>query len=304
MATLPEGMEKKIIQEGEGDESPTDGSEVTVHYTGTLENGDEFDSSHSRQEPFCFTLGSGSVIKGWDIALRTMKRSEISEFSLPPELAYGEQGSPPSIPPNSRLKFIIELIDWELEKASFDKSIYKLTIEERLEKCSEKNQTGGRYFKEGKYDVAVRHYRDLMKYAEISEFSEVGDVVELDSVQTIESDSKTKDKKAELRQMLLVGHLNLALCYLRLNKIKDCIANCDSALAIHPSNVKALFRKGLAFSSTNDFEKALEQFDKVLELDPANVEAKNQRASCNTALRNYYQKQKDIYKNLFASKKS
>lgn len=300
---LPPGMTKRIIQEGEGDEKPDDGYEVSVHYTGTFEDGNEFDSSHNRGSPFNFTLGTGSVIKGWDIALKTMKRNEIAEFSLPPELAYGERGSPPSIPPNSRLNFIIELMDWTVDGADSQKPIYKMSLEERLSKCQEKKSAGGNHFKDGKYDLAIRQYRDVMKLAEISEFRDDGKVVELEGQANSQMPAESEQAKAqrdELKQMLLVSYLNLALCYLKVKKTKECITNCDSALAIDPNNVKAHFRKGLAYLSTKDYEKAIEQFSKVLELDPNNPEAKAKKAHCTSELANYYQKQKQIYKNLFS----
>lgn len=300
---LPPGMTKRIIQEGEGDEKPDDGYEVSVHYTGTFEDGNEFDSSHNRGSPFNFTVGTGSVIKGWDVALKTMKRNEIAEFSLPPELAYGERGSPPSIPPNSRLNFIIELMDWTVEGADSQKPIYRMSFEERLSKCQEKKSAGGNHFKDGKYDLAIRQYRDVMKLAEISEFQDDGNVVELEgqasSKMLAESDQE-KAQRQELQQMLLVSYLNLALCYLKVKKTKECIINCDNALKIDPNNIKAHFRKGLAYLPTKDYEKAIEQFTKVLELDPNNTEAKAKKTYCTNELANYYQKQKQIYKNLFS----
>lgn len=302
---LPSGMTKKIIQEGEGDEKPEDGCEVTVHYTGTFEDGTEFDSSHHRGSPFNFTLGTGSVIKGWEIGLKTMKRNEIAEFSLPPELAYGERGSPPTIPPNSRLNFIIELMDWVLDDPETQKPVYRMTLEERIAKCQEKKNAGGNHFKDGKYDLAIRQYREIMKLAEVSEFRDDGKVVELDSCQNTQLPPESEQEKAqrqELKQMLLVSYLNLALCYLKVNKLKECIANCDQALELDPKNVKAHFRKGLAYLPTNDYEKALKQFETVLEIDPNNAEAKSRKNACTMALRTYYEKQKDIYKNLFSKK--
>lgn len=303
--SLPDGMTKKILQEGEGDETPEDGAEVTVHYTGTFEDGSEFDSSISRGSPFNFTLGEGSVIKGWEIGLKTMKRNEIAEFSLPPELAYGERGSPPTIPPNTRLNFTIELMDWAHCDSESHKPVYKMSLEERLAKCHEKRTAGGTHFKEGRYDLAIRQYRDIMKLAEISEFRDDGKVVELESSEAPQLPPETereREQKQELKQMLLVSYLNLALCYLKNKKLKECISNCDQALQIDPKNVKAHFRKGLAYLPTNDYEKALKQFETVLEIDPNNSEAKSQKSACALALKSYYQKQKDIYKNLFSKK--
>ncbi|KAK8560735.1 hypothetical protein V6N13_026171 [Hibiscus sabdariffa] len=106
------GLKKKLVKEGEGFEHPGNGDEVEVHYTGTLLDGTKFDSSRDRGTPFKFKLGLGHVIKGWDEGIKTMKKGENAVFTIPPELAYGESGSPPTIPPNSTLRFDVELLSW------------------------------------------------------------------------------------------------------------------------------------------------------------------------------------------------
>ncbi|KAE8676287.1 70 kDa peptidyl-prolyl isomerase [Hibiscus syriacus] len=111
-----QGLKKKLVKEGEGWENPESGDEVEVHYTGTLLDGTKFDSSRDRGTPFKFTLGQGQVIKGWDEGIKTMKKGENAIFTIPPELAYGEPGSPPTIPPNATLKFDVELLSWSSVK--------------------------------------------------------------------------------------------------------------------------------------------------------------------------------------------
>jgi FKBP-type peptidyl-prolyl cis-trans isomerase len=86
------------------------GDTVSVHYTGTLMNGTKFDSSLDRKQPFDFKLGTGGVIKGWDQGVVGMKVGGKRRLVIPSDLAYGEKGSPPKIPPNSPLKFDIELL--------------------------------------------------------------------------------------------------------------------------------------------------------------------------------------------------
>jgi FKBP-type peptidyl-prolyl cis-trans isomerase len=91
------------------------GDTVSVHYTGTLEDGKKFDSSVDRGTPFSFTVGAGQVIKGWDQGLLGMKVGEKKRLVLPPDLAYGSQAIPGPggsilIPANSTLIFDIELI--------------------------------------------------------------------------------------------------------------------------------------------------------------------------------------------------
>ncbi|WCJ37930.1 Peptidyl-prolyl cis-trans isomerase FKBP65 [Euphorbia peplus] len=111
-----DGLKKKLLKEGEGWDTPDNGDEVEVHYTGTLLDGTQFDSSRDRGTPFKFTLGQGQVIKGWDLGIKTMKKGENAIFTIPAELAYGASGSPPTIPPNATLQFDVELLSWSSVK--------------------------------------------------------------------------------------------------------------------------------------------------------------------------------------------
>ncbi|EFN87500.1 FK506-binding protein 59 isoform X2 [Harpegnathos saltator] len=124
------GVLKEITQEGQGDDTPTVGCKVKVHYTGTLLDGTKFDSSKDRGKPFKFDLGRGSVIKGWDIGVASMKKGEIATLTCAPEYAYGKNGSPPLIPPDATLKFEVELLSWSGEDLSpnKDKSIERYQI--------------------------------------------------------------------------------------------------------------------------------------------------------------------------------
>jgi len=89
--------------------TPQRGQTVTVHYTGTLENGKKFDSSVDRGVPYTFRIGRGEVIKGWDEALMTMKVGGKRHLVIPPNLGYGANGTS-NIPGNSTLIFDVELL--------------------------------------------------------------------------------------------------------------------------------------------------------------------------------------------------
>ncbi|KAF0893884.1 hypothetical protein E2562_031419 [Oryza meyeriana var. granulata] len=125
------GLMKKLVKEGEGWGRPETGDEVEVHYTGTLLDGTKFDSSRDRGSPFKFKLGQGEVIKGWDHGIKTMKKGEQAVFTIPPELAYGESGSPPAIPPNATLQFDVELLSWaSVKDICKDGGIFKKVLAE------------------------------------------------------------------------------------------------------------------------------------------------------------------------------
>ena len=98
---------------GNGDK-PKVGTNVTVHYTGTLSNGKVFDSSRTRNKPFTFKLGVGQVIRGWDEGVAQMSVGEQARLTCPPNYAYGNQDVGGGlIPPNSTLFFDVELLSYK-----------------------------------------------------------------------------------------------------------------------------------------------------------------------------------------------
>jgi peptidylprolyl isomerase len=126
-ATAAAGGEKPEVQIPEGD-PPTElvvedltvgdgavakaGDQVTVNYVGVdFESGEEFDASYDSGQPFPFKLGGGEVIPGWDQGVEGMKVGGRRQLVIPPDLAYGPQGQPPSIGPDATLVFVIDLLD-------------------------------------------------------------------------------------------------------------------------------------------------------------------------------------------------
>jgi FKBP-type peptidyl-prolyl cis-trans isomerase len=105
--TTASGLQYRIVKEGDGP-MPTATSSVTVHYTGSLMDGTEFDSSRRRGQPATFSVTG--VIEGWTEGLQLMKVGSVFEFYIPPSLGYGQNGNQ-RIPPNALLIFEVELLE-------------------------------------------------------------------------------------------------------------------------------------------------------------------------------------------------
>ena len=108
--TTPTGLNYYLIKKGTGTKAEA-GKTVSVHYSGYLEDGEMFDSSVERGQPFAFELGKGKVIKGWDEGIALLNVGSKARFIIPPDMAYGVQGFPPIIPANATLIFDVEVLE-------------------------------------------------------------------------------------------------------------------------------------------------------------------------------------------------
>ena len=106
----PSELRKEDLVKGDG-KTARKGDNVTMQYVGVNHStGDEFDASWNRNEPFTFTLGAGQVIPGWDEGIVGMKEGGRRVLTIPPDLGYGAQGQPPTIPPDETLVFVVDLV--------------------------------------------------------------------------------------------------------------------------------------------------------------------------------------------------
>ncbi|GLB36761.1 putative peptidyl-prolyl cis-trans isomerase [Lyophyllum shimeji] len=104
------GVTVETIAPGDNVNFPKKGDKVTIHYVGRLLDGSTFDSSRDRGQPFETEIGVGKVIKGWDEGVPQLSLGQKAYLIATPDYAYGARGFPPVIPPNSTLKFEVELL--------------------------------------------------------------------------------------------------------------------------------------------------------------------------------------------------
>lgn len=125
--TTSSGLQYTETRPGNG-AMPQPGDYVAVHYRGTLADGTVFDSSYDRDEPIRFPLGRGVVIPGWDEGIGLMQEGSAATLVIPPNLGYGAQGAPPTIPANATLTFEVELVDiWQSTPTAIADADYTTT---------------------------------------------------------------------------------------------------------------------------------------------------------------------------------
>ncbi|GIY82410.1 peptidyl-prolyl cis-trans isomerase FKBP4 [Caerostris extrusa] len=266
------GILRSILTEGEGYISPSDGSVVEVHLIGTYD-GKEFEERDVK-----FELGEGSevgIVEGLETALTKFKKGETSKIILAPKYAFGSKGNAElNVPPNAAVEYKVTLKSFEKEKETWN-----MTFEEKIEQAEIVKNKGTNFFKK-KFDLAEKQYQKIITYLQYES----------------EAAGADKDKKDDL---LKVAHLNLAACFLKLEKFGDVLESCDKALAIEPNNSKAFFRRGKAYLALQECEKAKENFTKVLEYEPSNTAAKKVIQICNLNLKKQLDKEKKMYQTIF-----
>ncbi|KAJ2999404.1 cytochrome P450 monooxygenase 9 [Globomyces sp. JEL0801] len=222
---------KRIITEGSGQSITKSGCTVKVHYTGSLySNGEVFDSSIERGDPISFKLGTGQVIKGWDVGIATMKVGEHSELFIRSDYGYGKAGSPPKIPGDSILIFKVEL------------STADLTIAEKLSRASVLKDEGNTLFKTQKFDDALKTYK------------QAADLLS----NTFGAES---DESEQIKNLKINLYSNLAAVYLKIKDGLHASEYSQKVLDIDSTHSKAIFRLAQSKVLMNEFDNAIELYN-------------------------------------------
>ena len=201
--TKDSGVIKRIYKFGEEDITPVKGQEVTVNYEGRLEDGSIFDRSSDRGEPLKFYIGTGQVIKGWDIGISTMKLGEKADLIIKPEYAYGKIGAPPKIPGDATLIFTVEVIQIHDRKPTR----WMMSDPELIRVALRMKDDGNLKFKASKLKEAEGLYRESLAHLET-----------------------VKNQTKELTDLKKTVLLNIALVSIKTSDFKETLINCTKAL--------------------------------------------------------------------------
>jgi len=278
------GVKKKIVQAAPDDAKgpPPTGYQVTAHYTGTLaSDGSKFDSSVDRGKPFEFTIGEGQVIRGWDEGFASMKVGEKAILEIQPDYGYGASGSPPKIPANAVLRFDVELLDFQ-EKL---KQKWEMTTDERLDLAKRLKTEGTAQFQEGKYSDAAINYTKAADYA-------VGEGI------------SGNDVPEDERPLYVSCWLNVAMCMVKLKDWPETTHACNAVLEIDEletqSNIKALYRRGLARMKLGLLKEAKEDLMDAYKLDNKNKDVRKALAQLKEAMAETKKKEKAAFGGFFS----
>ncbi|KAL7832884.1 hypothetical protein SRHO_G00299020 [Serrasalmus rhombeus] len=267
------GILRRIKVKGEGYNNPNEGATVHVHLEGRC-GGRLFEA-----RDITFVVGESedmSVPLGVDRAMEKMQKGECCLLYLKPKYGYGKEGKPEyDIGPNAELLYEVTLKDFEKAKESWE-----MDLNEKLEKAVLVKQKGTQYFKSGRYYHAVIQYQRIVSWLEME--CGVG-----------------KEQQQAIQALLLVAHLNLALCYLRLREYSQTVENCNKVMELDSENEKALYRRGEARLLRNEFTLALMDFRQVLQVNPSNRAARCRIAVCQRKIREHHERDKKIYANMF-----
>jgi len=235
-----------------------------------------FDSSRDRGTPFQFVLGTGNVIKGWDIGFASMTVGEKAILTCTADYAYGESGSPPKIPPNATLQFEVELLGFQDKK----KEKWDMSMQERIEESRTLKGEATAAFKKGVFEEAKGLYIEAAEYLD-------------------DPYESTAEEDQEAEEMRLTLHLNIAMCALKSNDFAETVSFSSKVLKVDSQNVKALYRRGVAHMALNNLEQAKTDFKVAMEKDPNNRDVRREMVKLKKLLEADKKRQKNLFGGFF-----
>lgn len=262
-------LQRRIITAGELYTTPKDLTECIIHVRGTFADGKVFD-----ERDVTFVVGEAvlhNLCHGLELAVQKMKKGEKSEIYL-----KGKYLKDACLPQDKGdLTYTVTLHNFEKAKESWE-----LNSDEKLATAEKDKTKGTEHFKAGRLEQAYKYYSRVREF--------------------LKSEDRLKDEeKAKRDALYIAGLLNVALVQLKRDENLACVEACNDVLELDPNNVKALFRRGQAQLAVNEFEAAIADFTKVMEVEPDNKAALSQQQLAKAKLRAQLDKEKKMYRAMF-----
>ncbi|CAL9704806.1 unnamed protein product [Knipowitschia caucasica] len=267
------GIMRRIKLKGDGFVSPNDGATVHVHLEGRCE-GKLFDC-----RDVSFSVGEGEdkgIPLGVDRAMDKMQKGECCVLHLQSKYGFGSEGQPEfKIGPDKELEYEVTLKDFQRAKESWE-----MDLNEKLDLAPGVKHKGNQYFKAGHFYQAVVQYQRIISWLEM----ECGSGIE---------------QHKRIKEFLVMAHLNLAMCFLKVKDFSQVIENCNKVIELDETNEKAWYRRGEARLLRNEFNLAMVDFQRVLQVSPQNRAARSQISICQSKIREHDEQDKKTYANMF-----
>ncbi|XP_041350323.1 inactive peptidyl-prolyl cis-trans isomerase FKBP6-like [Gigantopelta aegis] len=279
---------KKVLTPGAGPVVPPN-SLLKVHYNGYLELADEpFDSSRLRNCEERKRLGKGEMFIGFEIAVSSMKKGELSRFIIHPDYAYGKMGCPPRIPADAFLMYEIELLHF-VEKDEVD-DFYRMSPDDRravtfeniCKVCKAEKAEAEEFYKNHMWRKALAKYLKACRVFE-------------------EYHLKNDEEEQYQQKQLLKIFTNIANCYVKCCEPKRALPFANRALEIDPKHVKAYFWKAKAHHSLANFDQARQNLVKAQKLSPSSAEIRTELIKLNKDFEQFKLKESSYCRKMFSS---
>jgi len=236
-------------------------------------NGHVFERDKARQ----IVIGTTDIPSGLQIAIESMKKGEKSIIKVRADYAYGAEGNNHlKIPPNTDLIYEIQLNQLEKGKEAHQIS----TIPDKIAVGTRRKTEGNDLLNQGKFKFAIKKYEKAVEL-----FKNVN--------------GGSEDEKKKMRELEIACHLNLAAAHLKEKGYKKVVEEASKALDLEPSSVKALWRRGVAYTYLSEYISATRDFDSALTIDPDNDAVKSAYSNCKKRMQASDKKDKKRFENLF-----
>jgi len=268
------GVVKRLLVKGDGYDNPNDGAMVDISVKGWKSDGSLFDERTN----LAFEIGEGidhNIPRGVELGLEKMKRQETAELSISNQYTFTKGWQDKGVAAGEALKYEVQLNSFEKSKEN-----WQLDAGQKLEQAKIFKTKGTNFFKLGKLEIAAAKYNKIIEFLE-HEISLKG------------------DEEEERKTLLQAGRLNLALCKIKLGDALAAKDACNKVIEENSEVEKAWFRRGECHFLLSDWEQAKTDFEKASQLDPNNKATKNKVAICEQKIKQYKQKEKMLFANMF-----